>query len=313
MNLSNPQSNVVNNILELIGNTPLIKLNSLVTPNSATIWAKLENLNPAGSIKDRICLSMIEAAEKDGSIDPKKTVIVDATSGNTGIGLALVCAIKGYKLILTMPDDKSMERRLLLAAYGAEVVLTPAEDLMEGAINKALEIADSTPGSLMLNQFNNKENTITHKLTTGTEIIEQVPEEIDAFVAGVGTGGTISGAGEILKEHYPDISLIAVEPKECAVLSGGEANVHEIQGIGPGFVPEILSVGIYDEIIPVSTEDARSFTREIALKEGILVGISAGAAGFAALEIAKRLGKGKNVVTIFCDTGERYLSTGLFD
>ena len=313
MNSPNPQSNVVNNILELIGNTPLIKLNSLATPDSATIWAKLENLNPAGSIKERICLSMIEAAEKDGSIDPKKTVIVDATSGNTGIGLALVCAIKGYKLILTMPDDKSMERRLLLAAYGAEVVLTPAEDLMEGAINKALEIADSTPDSFMLNQFNNKENTKTHKLTTGTEIIEQVPEKIDAFVAGVGTGGTITGAGEILKEHYPDISLIAVEPKECAVLSGGEANVHEIQGIGPGFIPEILSVGIYDEIIPVSTEEARSFTREIALKEGILVGISAGAAGFAALEIAKRLGKGKNVVTIFCDTGERYLSTGLFD
>ena len=313
MNLSNPHSNVVNNILELIGNTPLIKLNSLATPNSATIWAKLENLNPAGSIKERICLSMIEAAEKDGSIDPKKTVIVDATSGNTGIGLALVCAIKGYKLILAMPDDKSMERRLLLAAYGAEVVLTPAENLMEGAINKALEIADSTPGSFMLNQFNNKENTKTHKLTTGAEIIEQVPEKIDAFVAGVGTGGTISGAGEILKEHYPDISLIAVEPKECAVLSGGEANVHEIQGIGPGFIPEILSVGIYDEIIPVSTEEARSFTREIALKEGVLVGISAGAAGFAALEVAKRLGKGKNVVTIFCDTGERYLSTGLFD
>lgn len=313
MNLSTPQISVVDSILELIGNTPLIKLNNLVTPDSAEIWAKLENLNPAGSIKERICLSMIEAAEKDGSIDPESTVIVDATSGNTGIGLALVCAIKGYKLILTMPDDKSMERRLLLAAYGAEVVLTPAEELMEGAINKALEIADSTPNSYMLNQFNNKVNTETHRKTTGTEIIEQVPEKIDAFVAGVGTGGTISGAGEILKEHYPDISLIAVEPKECAVLSGGEANVHEIQGIGPGFVPEILTVGIYDEIIPVSTEEARLFTREIALKEGILVGISAGAAGFAALEVAKRLGKGKNVVTIFCDTGERYLSTGLFD
>lgn len=313
MNLSNPQISVVDNILELIGNTPLIKLNNLVTPDSAAIWAKLENLNPAGSIKERICLSMIEAAEKDGSIDPDSTVIVDATSGNTGIGLALVCAIKGYKLILTMPDDKSMERRLLLAAYGAEVVLTPADDLMEGAITKALEIANSTPNSYMLNQFNNKVNTQTHRKTTGAEIIEQVPEKIDAFVAGVGTGGTISGAGEILKEHYPDICLIAVEPEECAVLSGGEANVHEIQGIGPGFVPEILSVGIYDEIIPVSTEKARLFTREIALKEGILVGISAGAAGYAALEVAKRFGKGKNVATIFCDTGERYLSTGLFD
>ncbi len=313
MNMPNIQSNVVDNILELIGNTPIIKLHNLATPDSATIWAKMENLNPAGSIKERICLSMIEAAEKEGLINPNETVIVDATSGNTGIGLALVCAIKGYKLILTMPDDKSMERRLLLAAYGAEVVLTPAEGLMEGAIDKAIEIAEKTPNSHMLNQFNNKENTQTHKMTTGAEIIEQVPEKIDAFVAGVGTGGTISGAGEILKEHYPDISLIAVEPKECAVLSGGQANVHEIQGIGPGFIPEILNVGMYDEIITVSTEEARLFTREIALKEGVLVGISAGAAGFAALQVAKRLGRNKNVVTIFCDTGERYLSTGLFD
>ena len=313
MNLANTHNNVVDDILGLIGNTPIIKLNNLVTPDSATIWAKLENLNPAGSIKERICLSMIEAAEKEGSINPEQTVIVDATSGNTGIGLALVCAIKGYRLILTMPDDKSMERRLLLAAYGAEVVLTPAEDLMEGAINKALEIAESTPNSFMMNQFNNKENTKTHRATTGKEILDQVPEKIDAFVAGVGTGGTISGAGETLKEHYPDISLVAVEPKECAVLSGGQASVHEIQGIGPGFIPEILDVGIYDEIIAVSTEEARLFTREIALKEGILVGISAGAAGFAAMQIAKKLGKGKNVVTIFCDTGERYLSTGLFD
>ena len=313
MNLAKTQSNVVDNILNLIGNTPVIKLNNFITADSAAIWAKLENLNPAGSIKERICLSMIEAAEKDGSINPESSVIVDATSGNTGIGLALVCAIKGYKLILTMPDDKSMERRLLLAAYGAEVVLTPAEELMEGAINKALEIAESTPNSFMLNQFSNKVNTRTHKLTTGTEIIEQIPGKIDAFVAGVGTGGTITGAGEVLKEHYPDIKLIAVEPKECAVLSGGNANVHEIQGIGPGFIPEILSMGIYDEVIAVTTEEARLFTREIALKEGILVGISAGAAGFAASQVAKKLGKGKNVVTIFCDTGERYLSTGLFD
>ncbi len=313
MNLANTQSNVVDSILNLIGNTPVIKLNNLISPDSAEIWAKLENLNPAGSIKERICLGMIEAAEKEGSINPKTTVIVDATSGNTGIGLALVCAIKGYRLILTMPDDKSMERRLLLAAYGAEVVLTPAEELMEGAINKALEIAESTPNSFMVNQFSNKVNTMTHKLTTGAEIIEQIPGKIDAFVAGVGTGGTITGAGEALKEHYPDIKLFAVEPKECAVLSGGEANVHEMQGIGPGFIPEILSMGIYDEIITVSTEEAQLFTRKIALKEGILVGISAGAAGFAASQVAKELGKGKIVVTVFCDTGERYLSTGLFD
>lgn len=313
MNLANAQSNVVDSILNLIGNTPVIKLNNLISPDSAEIWAKLENLNPAGSIKERICLGMIEAAEKDGSITPKSSVIVDATSGNTGIGLALVCAIKGYRLILTMPDDKSMERRLLLAAYGAEVVLTPAEELMEGAINKALEIAESTPNSFMLNQFSNKVNTMTHRLTTGAEIIEQIPGKIDAFVAGVGTGGTITGAGEALKEHYPDIKLFAVEPKECAVLSGGEAHVHEMQGIGPGFIPEILSMGIYDEIITVSTEEAQLFTRKIALKEGILVGISAGAAGFAASQVAKKLGKGKTVVTVFCDTGERYLSTGLFD
>lgn len=313
MNLAKSQNNVVDNILELIGNTPIIKLNNLISPDSASIWAKLENLNPAGSIKERICLSMIEAAEKEGSINPESTVIIDATSGNTGIGLALVCAIKGYKLILTMPDDKSMERRLLLAAYGAEVVLTPAEELMEGAINRALEIAEFTTDSFMLNQFSNKINATTHKETTGAEILEQVPERIDAFVAGVGTGGTITGAGEALKEHYPDIKLIAVEPTECAVLSGGPPHVHELQGIGPGFVPEILNMGIYDEIITVSKDEAQQFTRKIALKEGILVGISAGAAGFAASRVAKKLGKGKNVVTVFCDTGERYLSTGLFD
>jgi len=313
MNPTNTQSNVVDSILDLIGNTPVIKLNNFISSDSATIWAKLENLNPAGSIKERICLSMIEAAEKEGSINPESTVIVDATSGNTGIGLALVCAIKGYKLVLTMPDDKSMERRLLLAAYGAEVVLTPAEELMEGAINKALEIADSKPDSFMLNQFSNKVNARTHKLTTGIEIIEQIPGKIDAFVAGVGTGGTITGAGEALRQRYTDIKLIAVEPKECAVLSGGEANVHEMQGIGPGFIPEILNMSIYDEVISVTTQEARLFTRELALKEGILVGISAGAAGFAASQVAKKLGKGKNVVTIFCDTGERYLSTGLFD
>jgi len=313
MNLANRQNNVVDSMLNLIGNTPVIKLNNLIPPDSAVIWAKLENLNPAGSTKDRICLSMIEAAEKDGSINPQSTVIVDATSGNTGIGLALVCAIKGYKLILTMPDDRSMERRQLLAAYGAEVILTPANELMNGAIKKAHEIAEATPNSFMVNQFSNKVNTQAHRETTGTEIMEQIPGKIDAFVAGVGTGGTITGVGEILKKNYPDIHLVAVEPKECAVLSGGKANVHEIQGIGPGFIPEILSTGIYDEIMPISTEQASHFTREIALKEGLLVGISAGAAGYAALKIAERLGKGKQVVTIFCDTGERYLSTGLFD
>lgn len=313
MNLSKIHDNVVDSMLSLIGNTPVIRLNNIIAPDCAAIWAKLENLNPAGSIKERICLRMIEEAEKDGDINPESTVIVDATSGNTGIGLALVCIIKGYKLILTMPDDKSMERRQLLAAYGANVVLTPANELMEGAINKALEIAKDIPNSFMLNQFSNKVNTETHILTTGTEIMKQIPGRIDAFVAGIGTGGTMSGVGKILKSNYPDIHLVAVEPKESAVLSGGKANIHDIQGIGPGFIPEILNMEIYDEIFPVSTQEARHFTREIALKEGLLVGISAGAAGYAASKIAQRIGKGKQVATIFCDTGERYLSTGLFD
>jgi len=313
MNLSKMHDNVVDSMLSLIGNTPVIRLNNIIAPDCAAVWAKLENLNPAGSIKERICLRMIEEAEKDGDINPESTVIVDATSGNTGIGLALVCIIKGYKLILTMPDDKSMERRQLLAAYGANVVLTPANELMHGAINKALEIAKDIPNSFMLNQFSNKVNTETHILTTGTEIIKQIPGKIDAFVAGIGTGGTMSGVGEILKSNYPDIHLVAVEPKESPVLSGGKANIHDIQGIGPGFIPEILSMDIYDEIFPVSTQEARHFTREIALKEGLLVGISAGAAGYAASKIAQRIGKGKQVATIFCDTGERYLSTGLFD
>lgn len=313
MNLSKMHDNVVDSMLSLIGNTPVIRLNNIIAPDCAAVWAKLENLNPAGSIKERICLRMIEEAEKDGDINPESTVIVDATSGNTGIGLALVCIIKGYKLILTMPDDKSMERRQLLAAYGANVVLTPANELMHGAINKALEIAKDIPNSFMLNQFSNKVNTETHILTTGTEIIKQIPGKIDAFVAGIGTGGTMSGVGEILKSNYPDIHLVAVEPKESPVLSGGKANIHDIQGIGPGFIPEILSMEIYDEVFPVSTQEARHFTREIALKEGLLVGISAGAAGYAASKIAQRIGKGKQVATIFCDTGERYLSTGLFD
>lgn len=313
MNLSKMHDNVVDSMLSLIGNTPVIRLNNIIAPDCAAVWAKLENLNPAGSIKERICLRMIEEAEKDGDINPESTVIVDATSGNTGIGLALVCIIKGYKLILTMPDDKSMERRQLLAAYGANVVLTPANELMHGAINKALEIAKDIPNSFMLNQFSNKVNTETHILTTGTEIIKQIPGKIDAFVAGIGTGGTMSGVGEILKSNYPDIHLVAVEPKESPVLSGGKANIHDIQGIGPGFIPGILNMEIYDEIFPVSTQEARHFTREIALKEGLLVGISAGAAGYAASKIAQRIGKGKQVATIFCDTGERYLSTGLFD
>jgi cysteine synthase A len=304
---------VVDNILDLIGGTPIIRLNKVVPEGSAAVWAKLENLNPAGSVKERICLRMIEAAERSGAIEPGKSVIVEPTSGNTGIGLALVCAVKGYRLILTMPDDMSLERRQLLTAYGAELVLTPASEQMGGALRRAEELLKENPGSFMPQQFRNRENPATHREGTGPEILEQMEGEIDAFVAGVGTGGTVTGVGEILRRKFPGIYIAAVEPEESAVLSGGKPHVHEIQGIGAGFVPEILNRGIYDEVIRISGKEAKSFTRELAVREGLLIGISAGAAGAAALKVAKKLGKGKNVVTIFCDTGERYLSTGLFD
>jgi cysteine synthase A len=304
---------VVDNILDLIGGTPIIRLSKVVPEGSAAVWAKLENLNPAGSVKERICLRMIEAAERSGAIEPGKSVIVEPTSGNTGIGLALVCAVKGYRLILTMPDDMSLERRQLLTAYGAELVLTPASEQMGGALRKAEELLKENPGSFMPQQFRNRENPATHREGTGPEILEQMEGGIDAFVAGVGTGGTVTGVGEILRRKFPGIYIAAVEPEESAVLSGGKPHVHEIQGIGAGFVPEILNREIYDEVIRISGKEAKSFTRELAVREGLLIGISAGAAGAAALKVAKKLGKGKNVVTIFCDTGERYLSTGLFD
>ena len=304
---------VVDNILDLIGGTPIIRLNKVVPEGSAAVWAKLENLNPAGSVKERICLRMIEAAERSGAIEPGKSVIVEPTSGNTGIGLALVCAVKGYRLILTMPDDMSLERRQLLTAYGAELVLTPASEQMGGALRRAEELLKENPGSFMPQQFRNRENPAAHREGTGPEILEQMEGGIDAFVAGVGTGGTITGVGEILRRKFPGIYIAEVEPEESAILSGGKPHVHEIQGIGAGFVPEILNRGIYDEVIRISGKEAKSFARELAVKEGLLIGISAGAAGAAALKVAKKLGKGKNVVTIFCDTGERYLSTGLFD
>lgn len=302
----------VDNLLDLIGNTPLIRLNKVVPEGAAAVWAKLENLNPAGSVKDRICLKMIETAEKEGRIRPGKSVIVEPTSGNTGIGLALVCAVKGYRLILTMPDDMSVERKLLLGAYGAELVLTPAEDKMEGAVRKAEEIANADPNAFMPQQFKNPANPEMHRLTTGPEILKQIRGEIHAFVAGVGTGGTITGAGRVLREKFSDIRIIAVEPAESDVLSGGEARTHDIQGIGAGFVPEILDTTIYDEIIRITGEEAKAFTRLIAKKEGLLVGISAGANGLAAARTAEKLGPGKQVVTVFCDTGERYLSTEIF-
>ncbi|MFQ5787376.1 MAG: PLP-dependent cysteine synthase family protein, partial [Thermodesulfobacteriota bacterium] len=250
----------VDNILELIGDTSIIKLNNVIPQNSATVWAKLENMNPAGSVKERICLGMIEAAEKKNKINPSKSVIIEPTSGNTGIGLALVCAVKGYKLILTMPDDMSLERRLLLAAYGAELILTAAEEQMEGAVQKAEEIARNNLNCFMPQQFKNPENPETHRRTTAKEILEQIPGEIHAFVAGVGTGGTITGVGEVLRNKFPNILLVSVEPAESAVLSGKGAHVHEIQGIGAGFIPDVLNTDIYDEILTITGDEAKEFT-----------------------------------------------------
>jgi len=304
--------NAVDNILELIGNTGLVRLNNVTEKSSATVWAKLENLNPAGSIKERICLGMIEAAEKDNLISPAKTMIVEATNGNTGVGLALICAVKGYRLILTMPEGMSIERRLLLTAYGAELIITPEDEQMCGAIRKAAEIIRENPNAFMPQQYKNPYNPETHRRTTALEILEQLPGEIHSLVVGVGTGGTITGVGEVLRKEFPNIHIVAVEPAESPVLSGGKANVHEIQGIGAGFIPEILNTGIYDEVIQIPGNDAKAFTKQLARREGLLVGISAGAVGLASVNVAKRLGAGKQVVTIFCDSGERYLSLGLF-
>lgn len=303
----------VDSILDLIGNTPLILLSKVVPPGSAQVWAKLENLNPGGSIKDRICLGMIETAERDGLIAPGRNTIVEPTSGNTGIGLALVCAVKGYDLVLTMPEDMSLERRLLLSAYGAELVLTPAEEKMEGSVRRAQEIVDGNPDAFMPHQFNNQVNPEVHRRTTALEVLEQMTGHIDALVLGVGTGGTITGVGEVLRERYPDLLICAVEPEESAVLSGGCADVHDIQGIGAGFVPDILNTGLYDEVMTVSGEEAMGFTRLLAIKEGLFVGISAGCNAFAAVRVAKRLGSGKQVLTVLSDTGERYISTGVFE
>jgi cysteine synthase len=297
--------------LDLIGHTPVVRLNRLPAKEDAEVWGKLENYNPGGSVKDRICLAMIEKAERDGRIKPGDT-IVEPTSGNTGIGLALVCAVKGYNLVLTMPDTMSEERRSLLAAYGAKLVLTPDTRGMHGAIAKAEELVRSNPGYFMPQQFSNPANPEIHYNTTGPELVEQL-ERIDAFVSGVGTGGTISGTGRYLREHLTTKPLIvAVEPKNSPVLSGGEPGFHKIQGIGAGFVPQNLDTHVYDEIITVSDEDATLYSRRLAREEGILVGISSGANCFAALQIAKRLGRGKVVVAVFCDTGERYLTTDLF-
>ena len=303
---------VYNNILETISKTPMIKIDNLYPDQSVEIFAKFESLNPGGSIKDRICLNMINTAESEGLIDPKKTTIIEPTSGNTGIGLALVCAAKGYKLILTMPEDMSEERRMMLSAYGAEVVLTPKETQMQGSIDKSQELLNSIKFSFSPRQFDNKSNPEIHKKTTALEILQQMDSKIDAFIAGVGTGGTISGVGTILKSKIPDVRIIAVEPEECATISEGISNPHQIQGIGAGFIPKTLDEESFDTVYKVKGSDAVKMTKILSKKHGIFVGISAGANIFASIEISKKMLPGSKIVTILCDTGERYLSTGIF-
>ena len=298
---------IAKSVLELIGNTPMVKLQKIVEPDSAEVLAKLENFNPGGSIKDRICLSMIEDAEKKGLLKPGGTII-EPTSGNTGIGLAMLSAVKNYRCILTMPETMSLERIRILKLYGAEVVLTPGSEGMKGAIKKAEELLKKIPNSFMPQQFKNPANPQIHRDTTAKEIIEQTKGKLDAFVAGVGTGGTITGVGEVLKKKNPKIKIVAVEPEKSAVLSGKPPGLHKIQGIGAGFIPEVLNKKIIDEIVQVSDEDAFETAKRLAKEEGIFVGLSAGAVCWAGLKIAKELGKGKRVVVIFPDTGERYIS-----
>lgn len=301
---------VANNMAELIGNTPIVKLNRTADPEGAEIYLKLEFMNPGSSVKDRIALAMVEAAEKEGKLKDGDTII-EPTSGNTGIGLALVAAIKGYRAILVMPDTMSVERRNLLRAYGAELVLTPGAEGMKGAIAKAGELAEEN-GYFMPQQFKNEANPEVHARTTGKEIVEQMGDQLDAFVSGIGTGGTITGAGKVLKEHYPNIKLYAVEPKDSAILSGEKPGPHKIQGIGAGFVPDVLDTNIYDGVITVENEQAFETAREAAKKDGVLGGISSGAAIYAAQQVAKELGKGKKVLAVIPSNGERYLSTPLF-
>ena len=305
---------IANNITELVGNTPLVKLNRVTDGAEATVLAKLEFFNPGSSVKDRIAVAMIDAAEKSGKIN-KNTTIVEPTSGNTGIGLAMVCAARGYKLIITMPETMSRERRMLMRAYGAELVLTPGPEGMGGAIAKAKELAAANPDSFFIpQQFENPANPEVHRNTTALEIWNDTDGKVDIVVAGVGTGGTITGIGEVLKAKNPNIQIIAVEPAASPVLSGGPKGPHPIQGIGAGFVPSILNTEIYNEIIQVPSEAAFETARAVGSQEGVLVGISSGAAVWAAVQVAKRPeNKGKNIVVIIPSNGERYLSTPLFE
>ncbi|MEO4009471.1 cysteine synthase A [Chromobacterium piscinae] len=305
---------IANTITDLIGNTPLVKLNRVTEGVGATVVAKLEFFNPAHSVKDRIAVAMLDAAEAAGKIGPN-TVIIEPTSGNTGIGLAMVCAARGYKLAITMPESMSKERRQLLKAYGAELILTPGPDGMGGAIAKAKALVDEFPDTyFMPQQFENPANPELHRHTTAEEVWNDTDGKVDIFVAGVGTGGTITGVGEVLKARKPGVQIVAVEPDASPVLSGGPKGPHPIQGIGAGFVPGILNTGIYDEIIRVKNEDALQVAREVATKEGILVGISSGAAVWSALQLAKRPeNAGKLIVVVIPSFGERYLSTVLFE
>jgi cysteine synthase A len=294
-------------ITELIGRTPLVRLNRLSPSDGATIYGKVEFFNPGGSVKDRICLNMINEAERLGALKPGGT-IVEATSGNTGIGLALVAAVRGYKLILVMPESMSMERASLLSSYGAQLVLTPAWEGMKGSIREVESIIAQNPSYFMPDQFSNPANPAMHKKTTAIEILEALDGKIDAFVAAVGTGGTITGCGELFKERNSSVIVIAVEPAGSPVLSGGEPGPHKIQGIGAGFIPKVLNRTILDRVMTVTDDEAYQTAKQISKKEGLLVGISAGANVFAAQKVAQELGPGKNVVTILCDTGERYIS-----
>ena len=301
-----------NDVLELIGATPIVRLNRVVEEGAAEVWGKLEAANPGGSVKDRIALAMVEATAAAGQLRPGGT-IVEPTSGNTGIGLAMVAAVKGYRLIVTMFDTASLERRMQMQAYGAEVILTPAEEGMRGAVDKALELKRQHPDYFLPQQFTNFANPEIHRRTTGREILAQMDDDIDALVAGVGTGGSVSGIGEVLKEALPRVQVIAVEPQGSPVLSGGEPGFSYIEGIGAGFVPQVYNPQAVDEVRTISDDQAYKMARRLAREEGLLVGISAGANAFKAVEVARELGAGKKVVTILCDSGMRYLSTRVFE
>ncbi len=306
--MENPTSPIVSDLLSLIGNTPLLQLHQVSPQNGASIWLKCEQYNPGGSIKDRIALAMIEAAEKCGDLIPGTSTVVEPTSGNTGIGLALVCKAKGYPLVLTMPESMSLERRALLKSYGATIILTPEEEEIPGAVAKAAQLAQNNPNYYMPDQFRNPANVQTHMEHTAKELLRQLQVPIDGFVSAIGTGGTVSGVGKVLKQKFPECQILGVEPENSAVLSGKPSGPHRIQGIGAGFIPEILDRDVLSEIRTVSSRQAYDMSKRLAKEEGLLVGISTGANLVVASQLAASLGPGKHVVTVACDTGERYFS-----